>query len=222
VNLQKSSILFGNKCQAAIKTEVKETLEVSNEILQDSYLGMPTELARTAMALFKFLTDRVWRSATSNSGRPLSRARKQVWLKSVVQAIPNYIMSCFQVPVSTCDKMVGSIADHWWGFEDGRKKMHWRSWAWLLSPKSLGGLGFRDFGIFNQAMLGKQAWRLATNPTSMCARVLKARYYPDTDFLSARKPMSSSFTWRSILVGRELLCAGMRWGTGNGGKVSIM
>jgi hypothetical protein len=155
VNLQKSSILFGNKCQAAIKTEVKETLEVSNEILQDSYLGMPTELARTAMALFKFLTDRVWRSATSNSGRPLSRARKEAWLKSVVQAIPNYIMSCFQVPISTCDKMVGSIADHWWGFKDGRKKMHWRSWAWLLSPKSLGGLGFRDFCIFNQAMLGK-------------------------------------------------------------------
>jgi hypothetical protein len=56
----------------------------------------------------------------------------------------------------------------------------------------------------------------------MCARVLKARYYLDTDFLSAEKPMSSSFTWRSILVDRELLYAGMRWGTGNGDKVSIM
>jgi hypothetical protein len=118
--------------------------------------------------------------------------------------------------------MVGTIADQWWGFEDGRKKMHWRSWEWLSSPKSLGGLGFRDFGIFNHAMLGKQAWRLATNPTSLCARVLKGRYYPELDFFSAGKPRSSSFTWRFILFGRELLCAGMRWGIGNGDKVSIM
>jgi ribonuclease HI len=118
--------------------------------------------------------------------------------------------------------MTGSVADHWWGFEDGVKKMHWRSWEWLSSPKSLGGMGFRDFGLFNQAMLGKQAWRLITNPTSLCARVLKGRYFPNTDFLSAGKPRSASFTWRSILFGRELLKKGIRWGIGDGESVKIM
>jgi hypothetical protein len=48
-------------------------------------------------------------------------------LKAVVQAIPTYIMSCFQVPTTICDKMKSSMANHWWGYEDGRKKMHWRS-----------------------------------------------------------------------------------------------
>jgi hypothetical protein len=199
INLQKSSIFFGNHCPDDIKNRVKATLEVSNEIIQDSYLGMLTEIGRAATASFKFLAERVWRSATSSSGRPLSCAGKEAWRKSVVQAIPNYIMSCFQVPVLICDKMVGSIADHWWGFEDGRKKMHWRSWSWLSTPKSLGGLGFRDFGLFNQAMLSKQCWRIQTNSESLCARVLKGRYFPNSDFLSAGKPRSTSFTWRSIL-----------------------
>jgi hypothetical protein len=39
-------------------------------------------------------------------------------------------------------------------------------------------MGFRDLKCFNMAMLGKQACRLMTNPTSLCARILKGKYFP--------------------------------------------
>ncbi|KAK1678101.1 hypothetical protein QYE76_038949 [Lolium multiflorum] len=77
VNLQKSSIFFGNKCQDSVKLMVKDKLEVSNEVFQDTYLGMPTEIVRATTASFKFLADRVWKRASSGSGRPLSRAGKE-------------------------------------------------------------------------------------------------------------------------------------------------
>jgi hypothetical protein len=89
-------------------------------------------------------------------------------------------------------------------------------------PKSLGGMGFRDFVLFNQAMLGKQAWRPLSEPTSLCARVLKGRYFPDTNFLSAVKPRSSSYTWRSILFGHDLLVRGLSWGVGNGERIRAL
>jgi hypothetical protein len=88
-------------------------------------------------------------------------------------------------------------------------------------PKSLGGMGFRDLGLFNQAMLAKTAWHILTVPDSLCARVLKGRYYPDTDFWHASKPRSASHTWHSLLHGRDLLYQGVRWGISNGRIVKI-
>jgi hypothetical protein len=109
----------------------------------------------------------------------MSRAAKETLFKAVIQAIPTYIMSCFQIAVSTCESLRKAMADYWWGYKDGKKKMHWRSWEWLSTPKDLGGLGFRDLVLFNQAMLGRQCWRLLTDPSSLCARVLKGRYFPN-------------------------------------------
>jgi hypothetical protein len=48
--------------------------------------------------------------------------------------------------------------------------------------KLQGGIGFRDLRLFNLAMLGKQGWRLIENPDSLCARVLKGRYFNGVDF----------------------------------------
>ena len=105
INLTKSSVFFGNSCNDAIKIRVKAQLGVDNEILKDSYLGMPTEVATAVTSSFKFFSDKVWKCVNTCSGRALSRAGKESLLKSVVQSIPNYVMSCFQVPVAICDKM---------------------------------------------------------------------------------------------------------------------
>lgn len=139
--------------------------------------------------------EKVWKRVQGWSDRPLSRAGKEVLIKSVAQAIPTYIMSCFQLPDGICEKMRAIVSNYWWGFEGGKKKMHWRSWAWMSTPKFLGGMGFRDMKIFNQAMLGRQCWRLITEPDSLCAKVLKGRYYPKSSFLDSGPTKSCSFTW---------------------------
>jgi hypothetical protein len=212
INLEKSSVFFGQHCPDQVKENVKNSLEVQSEVLNDFYLGMPTSVGRSPAATFAFLYDKMWKYINGLSGRPLSRAGNETLLKAVIQAIPTFVMSCFQLGLITCKKMKSVIANRWWGFEDGKKKIHWRSWEWLSTPKSLGGMGFRDLGLFNQAMLAKTAWRILTVPESLCARVLKGRYFPDTDFWHARKPRSASYTWRSLLHGRDLLYQGVRWG----------
>lgn len=88
---------------------------------------------------------------------------------------------------------------------DGRKKICWISWENLMKPKILGGLGFRDVQIFNQALLGKIAWRIITNPDCLLSRILIGKYCHNASFLTTTLPSSSSHGWKEILKGRDLL-----------------
>jgi hypothetical protein len=73
------------------------------------------------------------------------------------------------------------ICWYWWDQQEGKKNCHWLSWDKLSSNKAAGGLGFHDLHIFNLAMLARQSWRLLKYPDSLCAKVLKAKYFPDCD-----------------------------------------
>jgi hypothetical protein len=104
------------------------------------------------------------------------------------------------------------------GAKDGKRKTHWRAWDKIQRPKKQGGLGFQDFRLFNQALLARQTWRLLTKPHSLCARVLKAKYYPNGRLDRLRIQFS---TWTTISYGFELLKKGLIWQIGNGQCVRI-
>lgn len=82
-------------------------------------------------------------------------------------------------------------------------------------------MGFRDLHSFNLAMLAKQVWRLIDEPESLCARVLRAKYYPSGDILKAGPKNGSSFTWQSLVAGIQTFRRGHIWRIGNGEKVNI-
>ena len=104
---------------------------------------------------------------------------------------------------------------------DEENKLHWVGWDKLSKPKKDGGLGFGDLYSFNIAMLAKQAWRILLNPESLCAQLLKARYFRHEDFLKVMPKKGISYTWRSILEGRDLIKQGLIWHIGVGQKVNI-
>jgi hypothetical protein len=64
-------------------------------------------------------------------------------------------------------------------------------------------------------------WRLIDNPESLCARVLRAKYFPNGDILKAGPKAGSSFTWQSILAGITTFKRGYIWRVGNGENIKI-
>jgi hypothetical protein len=108
------------------------------------------------------------------------------------------------------------LRNFWWGSKKGKRKTCWVAWDDMIMPKFLGGMGFRDIELFNLALLAKQAWRILQEPTSLSARILKAVYFPQGDFLGANLGSAPSKIWRSMLDGRKVLQLGLirRIGTG--------
>ncbi|KAL4331235.1 hypothetical protein AHAS_Ahas13G0479800 [Arachis hypogaea] len=73
----------------------------------------------------------------------------------------------------------------------------------------------------NIAHLAKQAWRALKNPDAIWVKILQAVYYPKGSFWEAQVGKNSSWIWKSILHGRELLRRKGKWSVGNGSKINI-
>lgn len=120
--------------------------------------------------------------------------RKGYSYKAATQAILVYFMSVFMLPFTTADEMQRMLNSFWWGSKkDGSRSINWLSWEQLCVLKKFGGLGFQNFTAFKLAMLGKQGWRLMSNPKTLVSRVFKAKYYPCGVFMQARMGHSPSF-----------------------------
>ena len=164
---------------------------------------------------------RVLSKLLSCQNKRFSSGGKEVLIKAVAQAVPAFAMSVFKIPQGLCDDIERAVARFWWGSLKTQRSIHWTRWEKLCSAKIRGGLGFREFSSFNQALITKQGWRVMHNPESLMAKILKAKYFKHTDFMDAKLGSNPSFVWRSILWGRQLVHEGLRWRVGNGRKISV-
>ena len=100
--------------------------------------------------------------------------------------------------------------------------IHWQSRKRLCKRKILGGLGFRSIHEFNMALLGKQLWLLITNPSSLCARTLKARYFPNASILDVSLCPNPSFIWCSVSSAKDIIFDRLRKRIDNGENTSVI
>jgi hypothetical protein len=130
-------------------------------------------------------------------------------------------MSCFKLPVTLCHEIEVLIRKFWWSNGSDDKKIHWVNWETLCQAKRIGGMGFRDLKIFNDALLAKQVWRLLHNDDSLFYKVFKAKYFPNGNVLDDNVKRNGSYAWKSILQSRTVLKSGARWRIGNSSSVRI-
>jgi hypothetical protein len=150
INRAKCSVMFGNSCPEGVKIAVRASLQVQEVAFKDKYLGLPTPEGRMHRDKFQNLQGRLTKRILQWDDGSLSQAAKEILIKAVGQSIPTYLMSVFKLPFSVCDDLTRMIRNYWWGSKRGKRKVHWKAWEQLTKPKSFGGLGFRDFRLFNQ------------------------------------------------------------------------
>lgn len=88
-------------------------------------------------------------------------------IKSVLSSIPLYYISFYKAPISVIKNCHRLMKNFLWGGSDDNSKIAWVSWEKICRPKVEGGLGIRDWGEFNIALLSKWRWRFLTEKDSL-------------------------------------------------------
>uniref|UniRef100_A0A8I6XX79 Reverse transcriptase domain-containing protein n=1 Tax=Hordeum vulgare subsp. vulgare TaxID=112509 RepID=A0A8I6XX79_HORVV len=221
INVDKSAIMFSKNTKMDIRRKVLDHLGLTKETWNERYLGLSVFVGQSKTKTFAYLKDRMWQCIQGWLEKLLTKAGKEILIKACAQAIPVFAMSVFDLTKGLCEQMRTMICRFFCAQQEDDQKIHWLSAEKLTRSKQEGGLGFKDLHTFNLAMFAKHAWRLLDSPKSLCARVLKARYYPHTDILNAEAREGISYAWRNILQGVAVLKQGIIKRVGDDNTVKI-
>ena len=97
------------------------------------------------MSTFREIQKRVTKRVMGWKEKHISKAGREVLIKTVAQAIPIYSMSMFKFPKKICDDINSALAKYWWGQTRNEREIHGINWGKLCKPKDKGGMGL---GIF--------------------------------------------------------------------------
>ena len=74
--------------------------------------------------IFAFLKDKLMHRVNGWTCRWLSKGGKQVLIKSILLALPTYVMSTFLLPLEICKNLASAIAQFWWSSNLPKRRIH--------------------------------------------------------------------------------------------------
>ena len=69
----------------------------------ERYLGLPIVGGKSKVSTFREVQERVIKRVMGWKEKNISKAGREVLIKTVVQAIPTYSISMFKIPKKNCD-----------------------------------------------------------------------------------------------------------------------
>ncbi|XP_060972553.1 uncharacterized protein LOC115717764 [Cannabis sativa] len=151
------------------------------------YLRLPSIVGRKKNAVLGFLKERMRKRINGWEGRFLSRAGKEILIKTVVQSLPSYDMNVFLFPIGTCNELERMIASFWWKSNNSTSNgsgITWMSWDKMTKCNKVFKARYYPQGDYLSTELG---W----NPSFIWSSIFAAR---DTVKLGLRKRIGSGTT----------------------------
>lgn len=115
INLDKTSITFGNRVYQHTRDRIMRTLQITKTGGGGKYMGLPEQFGRRKKEMFQYIKDNVLKKIDGWQTKFLTPAGKETLIKVVAYALPVYSMNCFQLPMELCSELDSMLARFWWG-----------------------------------------------------------------------------------------------------------
>jgi hypothetical protein len=201
--------MFSKKVNLQVRQGIKQIFPVLDIDNNTIHLGHPLILpAKDRSRAYNFVYDKFKSKLSAYKANRLSHAARLTLIKSVFSSVPLYYMSNILFSKKFLTKHTAIIRNFWWtGIKEEQttRSLCLRAWADICVEKKIGGLGVRNMQAINQGLILFAAWRLAKEPQSHLALILKAKYHSDTSIWRAKTNIAKSAFWTAILKVRPLL-----------------
>ena len=161
ISVEKSRVFSSKAVRPHFLNQIRAHWGLSKLPPSAKYLGIPLFLTPYRKRDLNDIKERIENKLSSWKSKNLSWASCATLIKSVAQAIPFYSTFVLQFPKGLCEQLDAIVRRFWWNPKSDKGSYSSPiAWAALCWPLKEGGLGFRKFWEFNQALLAKLAWWL--------------------------------------------------------------
>ena len=222
LNNMKSGVFFSKQTDWNKRRAIKHVLQMRSLKRDAIYLGSPLFLTKARSKDFKYLVERVESKLVGWRSKSLSWVGRSTLINSVVQTIPNYAMSAFNIPINVCNKLDSLSRRFWWRPKNSEGQfLALTAWDNLCKPKCKGGLGFKRAKMINNALLAKLVWLVATKRDSLCILILRAKYKVRDDWLTKDPAKVASLVWKAIEGVNDIIVKGACYLIGDGSSINV-
>lgn len=222
VNIEKSKIFFLNTPQL-IQNRLLFFWHFEPNTLPCTYLGILFFIKHDNLSFWDKIISVISKRILSWNHRWLSLARKIVLIKSILNAVPIYLMLVLKSPKDVLVSLQDSLRSFLWSSNKyGRNKLPLVAWDKVCLLKDLGGTGIRNLEKQNLALGAKLVWNFYEKLGSLWAQIMFAKYLnngPREYIFQILNLPSGSVMWNFICKCRYVILPNLSWILHNGTKV---
>ncbi|XP_019191685.1 PREDICTED: uncharacterized protein LOC109186206 [Ipomoea nil] len=153
VNFSKSCIIFSRNVGVQTGNAVAATFGMHRSDSSGKYLGLPLGIGRNKKEVFRYIETKLQQRFRGWNNKILSRAGKEVLLKSIAQSLPTYTMSMYYLPITFCESLERLMNRFWWNAKGAGRKGANPSYC---SRSILAGQAILKQGSFRRIGNGRQ------------------------------------------------------------------
>ncbi|KAJ3707828.1 hypothetical protein LUZ61_011533 [Rhynchospora tenuis] len=151
----------------------------------------------------------------------LSYAGRLVLLKSVLLSLPVYAFSVNLYPKVTIRELTSLARKFFWGKTQKNRFLSMIAWDKITIPVTEGGLGVKDLNIFNNALMLKMVWRIASNQNNLWVQIIKDKYCGIKGFWGSSNTKGCSLFWKNLQKLKPYLKDHIYWTIGDGNNILV-
>ena len=118
----KQTFFFSTNTSHKTREAISNFLGVPVIQRYEQYLCLPSLVGRAKKKSFSLIKEKIWKKLKGWKEKLLSQARGEILIKTIIQAIPTFTMSCFKLPKGLINEIESLIRKFCGGIEVSREK----------------------------------------------------------------------------------------------------